>query len=139
MLFFLINTDSLSQDNGAASLDIDAASLDNGAPSLDNAAPSLDAEAASLDNGTPSLDNGAPSSDAEVASQAAMNLPRLKGQEGKPMIKEGRIMGERSVFTKKFKERAVELARNTKRKRACPRPRHKPGYAGTMDAGDEAE
>jgi hypothetical protein len=55
------------------------------------------------------------------------------------MIKEGSIMGERSVFTKAFKERAVELARNTKRKRACPRPWHKSGYAGTMDAGDEAE
>jgi transposase-like protein len=55
------------------------------------------------------------------------------------MIKEGRIMGERRVFTKEFKERAVELARNTKRKRSCPRPRHKSGYAGTMDAGDEAE
>ncbi|MDR2792347.1 MAG: hypothetical protein LBB61_01595 [Treponema sp.] len=33
------------------------------------------------------------------------------------MIKEGSIMGERSVFTKAFKERAVEPARNTKRKR----------------------
>jgi hypothetical protein len=53
-----------------------------------------------------------------------VNLPRLKGQEGKPMIKEGRIMGERRVFTKAFKERAVEPARNTKRKRACPRPWH---------------
>jgi hypothetical protein len=68
-----------------------------------------------------------------------MNLPRLKGQEVKPMIKEGSIMGERRVFTKEFKERAVELARNTKRKRACPRPWHKSRYAGTMDAGDEAE
>ncbi|MDR2793076.1 MAG: hypothetical protein LBB61_05350 [Treponema sp.] len=55
------------------------------------------------------------------------------------MIKEGSIMGKRSVFTKEFKERAAEPARNTKRKRACPRPRHKPEYAGTMDAGDEAE
>ncbi|MDR2793434.1 MAG: transposase, partial [Treponema sp.] len=34
------------------------------------------------------------------------------------MIKEGSIIGERSVFTKEFKERAVELARNTKRKRS---------------------
>jgi hypothetical protein len=45
-----------------------------------------------------------------------LNLPRLKGQEGKPMIKEGRIMGARSVFTKEFKECAVEPARNTNRK-----------------------
>jgi hypothetical protein len=68
-----------------------------------------------------------------------LNLPRLKRQEGKPVIKEGSIMGERSVFTKAFKERAVEPARNTNRKRVCPRPRHKSGYAGSMDAGDEAE
>ncbi|MDR2792727.1 MAG: hypothetical protein LBB61_03540 [Treponema sp.] len=53
-----------------------------------------------------------------------MNLPRLKGQEGKPMLKEGSITGERSVFTKDFKERAVEPSRNTNRKRARPRPRH---------------
>ncbi|MDR2792447.1 MAG: hypothetical protein LBB61_02100, partial [Treponema sp.] len=34
------------------------------------------------------------------------------------MIKEGSIMGERSVFTKEFKEHAMEPARNTKRKRS---------------------
>jgi hypothetical protein len=39
-----------------------------------------------------------------------MNLPRLKGQEGKPMIKEGRIMGERRVFTKEFIEGSKEEA-----------------------------
>ncbi|MDR2793856.1 MAG: transposase [Treponema sp.] len=33
------------------------------------------------------------------------------------MIKAEGIMGERSVFTKAFKERAVEPARNTSRKR----------------------
>jgi hypothetical protein len=44
--------------------------------------------------------------------------------EIKARFASGRIMGERSVFTKAFKERAVELARNTNRKRACPRPRH---------------
>jgi transposase-like protein len=33
------------------------------------------------------------------------------------MIKEGSIMEERIVFTKEFKERAVEPARNTNRKR----------------------
>jgi transposase len=32
------------------------------------------------------------------------------------MLKEGRIMGERRVFTKEFKERAVELALNTNQK-----------------------
>ncbi|MDR2796975.1 MAG: transposase [Treponema sp.] len=32
------------------------------------------------------------------------------------MIKKGSIMGARSVFTKEFKERAVELAQNTNRK-----------------------
>jgi transposase len=32
------------------------------------------------------------------------------------MLKEGSIMGARSVFTKEFKKRAVELALNTNRK-----------------------
>jgi transposase len=32
------------------------------------------------------------------------------------MLKEGSIMGARSIFTKEFKERAVELALNTNRK-----------------------
>jgi transposase len=45
-----------------------------------------------------------------------MEFPRLNGQEVKPMIKEGSIMGARSVFTKEFKERAVERALNTNRK-----------------------
>jgi transposase len=34
------------------------------------------------------------------------------------MLKEGSIMGARSVFTREFKERAVELALNTNRKRS---------------------
>jgi transposase len=45
-------------------------------------------------------------------------IPRLNGQEVKLMIKEGSIMGARSVFTKEFKERAVELALKTDRKRS---------------------
>jgi transposase len=32
------------------------------------------------------------------------------------MLKEGSIMGKKRVFTKEFKERAVELAQNTNRK-----------------------
>jgi transposase len=47
-----------------------------------------------------------------------MEFPRLKGQEVKPMIKEGSIMVERRVFTGGFKERVVELALKTDRKRS---------------------
>jgi hypothetical protein len=66
----------------------------------------------------------------------ALEFPRLKGQEVKPMIKEGSIIGERRVFTREFKERAVELALNTNRKRACPRPRPKPEYAGLRETNE---
>jgi transposase-like protein len=45
-----------------------------------------------------------------------MEFPRLNGQEVKPMIKGAGIMGERRVFTRECKERAVELALKTDRK-----------------------
>jgi transposase len=53
-----------------------------------------------------------------ISSLRLEEFPRLKGQEGKPMLKAADIMGARSVFIRAFKERAVELTLKTDRKQS---------------------